>query len=468
MKLLGSAKLAIGLMIYLGIVSFVGTLMPQGSSKDPRVIAWAAANPQWQGWAQTLGLHAVYTSWYFLVGAALLALCTAVCATRRTRVALARFRAIRRIHAAGESLDGSVDYTIALLGSETADDDVLVRVESALADAGLSSARRGSAVVVSSSAWSVWGSPVFHWALVLIFCTIAAGSLFRAEGLMGVPEAVSVKDEAASYRVLTAGPLHRWSAVNRSFLLNGLRLDYVADGMNRGTSPDVTVLDGTGAVVARQVVYPNNALHLGSLTIHSNAWGLSPTFELLDKNGAVLGASSAILDFPSKPTGSTEPGDMEFTGADGRVALLARVTMPLDRNLTVAQAMASNPKVKLELLTPDGKSIGGRTLTAGEKLALPDGSSLRLSRVGFYARLSVVDDPTIPLLYGAFVVALIGVSFALLARQRIIVIEIAETGTERQLEVYARLWRNAGVGAGQIKEILTFAAAAHDKENLHS
>jgi cytochrome c biogenesis protein ResB len=339
------------------------------------------------------------------------------------------------------------------------------RVESALAGLGVSGARRGDVFVAASSPWSVWWSPLFHWALVLIFCTLAVGSLFRAEGLMGVPEGESIKDEAAAYRVLTVGPLHSWSATDRRILLNGLRLDYAADGMNRGTSPDVSVLDGSGAVLARQVVYPNNALHYGSLTIHSSAWGLSPKFELLDQGGRTLGVSSAILDFPSRPTGSTDPGDIEFTGADGQVALVARVTMPLERNVTVAEAMAANPKVRVELLTPEGKNVGGGTLSEGEKLKLPDGSSLRLARVGFYARLSVVDDPTIPLLYASLLAALVGVAFALLARQRLIVVEYCRHDDEPRLEAFTRLWRNAGVTAKELEDALKSVASPESKEN---
>ena len=460
-SLLGSAKLAVGLMIYLGIVSFIGTFVPQGAVGNAKVAAWVAANPQWEALARALGLHSLFTAWYFVAPAALLAASTVVCSWRRTKVAHTRSLMLREAKAADGALPGRADYSIPLGTAGGANSSAaLAGAEAALAELGIRGSRCGNVFVAASAPWSVWGSAAFHWALVLIFLTLAMSALFRADGLMGVTEGEAVKDEAAAYRVLTTGPLHDWSAVNRKIFLNQLRRDYVVDGMDRGASPDVSVLDSNGVVVARQVIYPNNLLHTGTLTIHNSAWGLAPRFELLDKSGSSIATSSVLLDLPSKPTGSTGSDEFELTGRDGKAAVVVRVTVPLDRQGgKPVDRMPRRPKAKVELLTPDGKPTGGATLGAGEKLALPNGASLRLERVAYYARLSVMDDPTIPLLYASLAAALAGMTFALLVRQRLVVVALSDEDGEPHLDVLVRLWANAGPSAGEVKSALLAGTA---------
>ena len=466
-SLLGSAKFAVGLMIYLGIVSFVGTLVPQGRPDSAGVAAWVASNPQWEGLARALGLHSIFTTWYFMVPAALLAASTAVCSWRRTKVARTRFRMLRHATADDIEFPGRADYSIALgMPNDVDGAAAMVAVETALAGVGIRGSSREGTFVAASSPWGVWGSAAFHWALVVLFCTLAVSALFRADGLMGVPEGEGMKDEAAAYRVLTVGPLHDWSAVDRTIHLNQLRQDYVVDGMDRGASPDVSVVDGSGAIVARQVIYPNNLLHVGTLTIHNSAWGLAPKFALLDAGGAAVASSSVILDFPSKPTGSTGSDELELTGSDGKTATVVRVTVPLDRQGgTPVDLMPKQPKTRVEVLTPDGKLVGDGTLGVGEKIALPDGSSLRLERVGYYARLSVVDDPTTPFLYASLAAALAGLAFALFVPQRLVVVALADEQDEPRLDVLVRPWANAGPTAKEVKSALLELTARADGED---
>jgi hypothetical protein len=97
-------------------------------------------------------------------------------------------------------------------------------------------------------------------------------------------------------------------------------------------------------------------------------------------------------------------------------------------------------------------------------MLLPDGSQLRLLGVTYYARLSVVDDPTVPVIYFALILGLIAVSVALLARQRVVVVSFAEAADARLLDVTARLWRNAGVTSAEIKSAIEDSVADDDKE----
>jgi cytochrome c biogenesis protein ResB len=342
----------------------------------------------------------------------------------------------------------------------------LEAVSQRLAGLGVRGSVGGDTFVSASSRWTVWGSPVFHWALVVVFLTVSLGSLFRAEGLMGVPEGASVPDEAASYRVLTAGPLHQWPGANRTISVVSLDPDYKAGGIARGPAPQVSVSNASGAVLRRQVVYPNNALHIGSLTIHTGGFGLSTRYKLTDSTGAALGTSSAILDFPTGADRKTVPGDVALTGSDGQTALIVRSTVALDTSGTdVVFAVPKHPVTDVELLDGSGKQLSAKSLAVGESMNLPDGSTLQLQNVGYYARLSVVEDPTIPVLYAALAAALVGVAVALLSRQRLVAVVARGTEEAVELAVTARLWRNAGVSPQDLREAIAGISTDDEQES---
>jgi cytochrome c biogenesis protein ResB len=461
---LGSAKLAVGLMVYLGVVSFIGTAVPQGRASEASVASWAAANPLWESVARAVNLHSMFSQWYFVIPAAVLAVSTAVCSWRRTKVARKRFGLLRN----AASVDGSpgrADYSIPLAGETGKDAEAaLERAREALAEIGIRGTVREDRVLAATSPWAVWGSAAFHWALVVLFLTLAASALFRSDGLMGVIEGQGVKDAPSAYGVLTTGPLHSWATVDRTIFVNKFYLKYVVDGLDRSASPDVSVLDGRGALVARQVVYPNNLLHTGTLTIHNSAWGLGPEFTLLDSAGSVVGTASVLLDFPAKPTGTTEPGEISLERSDG-TSLTLRVSVPLDRRPgRPVQARPETPTVQVEILGADGKPSGGGTIGVGQKVALPDGASLRLDAVPYYARLAVIDDPAIPLLYASLVAAFVGMTFALLARQRLIVVAFADGGEGSRLDVFVRLWSDPGRSSQDVKTALLGTLGLEEEE----
>jgi hypothetical protein len=98
-------------------------------------------------------------------------------------------------------------------------------------------------------------------------------------------------------------------------------------------------------------------------------------------------------------------------------------------------------------------------------MVLPDGSRLRLDSVGYYARLQVVDDGSIPLLYLGLIVAVFGLTIAVVARQQIILATVVEGPDGTRLAVTVRLWRNAPSSRSEIEAELTRALSGSEKES---
>jgi len=102
-------------------------------------------------------------------------------------------------------------------------------------------------------------------------------------------------------------------------------------------------------------------------------------------------------------------------------------------------------------------------VSPGENVALPGGGSLRLDSVGYYARLSVVDDWSIPLLYAGLVVAVVGLTIAVVARQQIVLVTVVKDLDGVTLVASVRLWRSASSSRGEIESELTKALGQVEK-----
>ncbi|TLM73197.1 MAG: cytochrome c biogenesis protein ResB, partial [Actinobacteria bacterium] len=149
--------------------------------------ALAASVP---GWAERGFASPVFAA---LCGA--LALCTLVCAVERTRVAV---RTLRAGATAPSALLSAPHAGSAPLAAESAD-EALDAASRELRTVGLRVRRSDGGLVASANAWGALGSPVFHWALVLLFFAVAGGRLTRAEGAIDLPLGRFVTDESPSY-----------------------------------------------------------------------------------------------------------------------------------------------------------------------------------------------------------------------------------------------------------------------------
>jgi len=204
----------------------------------------------------------------------MLGVCTAICAWHRTRIALAKVRSLRKALATdATSLSDEHDFEVAC-DPQLSKEQVLRTAGETLAQLGVRTKREGDLLSAVSSPWSVAGSPIFHWALFMLIASLTVSALVRSHGLMVSPSGRPAR-RARLVRLLGSGPLFDWSNVHRSYRVDSLVPHYLYQGIDRGGTPSVSVLDSGGHVVKRQLVYPNMALETGSLTIHAAEYGLA-------------------------------------------------------------------------------------------------------------------------------------------------------------------------------------------------
>lgn len=458
-RLLASAVVPTLLLAFVGLWAVLASVVPQGSSSSPAVSEWASAHPVAESAVKILGLHHAFTAPLFALCVFSLAALTALCAWRRTRVASTRARMLRsaaalRKQPSGEDPHLEIDCDPAL-GPET----ILRIAGDTLRHLGIRTRQRDETITAVSPAWSVWGSPVFHWALVALIVMMPIGALLRSSGQIGLAVGQSKPDEPASYGLLSAGPWHDWHGVKRTIRVDAFDVNYTYEGVNRGPTPTVSVLETNGAVIKSQRVYPNKTLKTGALTIYPADYGLSAEVSVTDASGAEVRRSTELLDFSGKADGGTAPvSPMVFTDAKGTEWFRVYLSVPLDRTQGgYLGRLPRTPSARAVVTSPDGRTLVESSLHPGEEIGLPSGEVLRLLDVGYYARLQLVNDPSSPFLYMGVIVAILGLGMATLSRQMIVTAWVVETPAEKRLVVRLRLWRNVTTNRDEIEAELTRA-----------
>jgi len=468
-RFLGSARLATWLLAIVGVWVTLATLVPQTTDSAVKAAAWAKAYPVLEPVVRALGLYHAYTSLGFLACVVLLGVSTGFCAWERTKAALRRARTLRDTASVTvSSLAERHDLKLACDPALRAP-DVLSTASETLAGLGIKTTRRDDVLAAVSPPWSVWGSPVFHWALLVLIAAILVGNLQRSEGLMGVAVGQTQVDAPPSYGVLQAGPLHDWNWVRRSIRVDAFDPAFHSGGIDRGPTPTVAVLDSAGRVIKTQLVYPNKTLQIGTLTIHTNAYGLAAYVSLVKPSGTEA-SGVELVDFSDTAAGGTvtaAPLNVRDK-TTGQTQLAIAVSVPLDQSGgDFVQLLPKDPTARVVVTSLDGTQLVDSVVRPGQEVALPTGDSLRLDKFGYYARLSVVDDWTIPLLYVGLVVAGVGLTLTVVARQQLVLLTVVEGQDGIKLIGSVRLWRNAPTSRSEVERELA-QALGEDKKGSAS
>lgn len=454
--LLASTRLALGLIVFVGIWSVLATVIAQGGSSSRGVTAWAAAYPFLEPLVRIVGLHHAFTAPVFLSCVVLLGVSTAVCATRRTKAAFSRAGTLRAARSADADALAERHDTEIPFAAGLGEEDVLSIAARTLGSRGIRTRRRGGLLVAASSRVNVWGSTVFHWSLVALVAAIFLGQMVRSEGLIQLAVTQTKPDAPTSYVALQSGPWRARASAERSLRLDALEPDYKTGGVDRGAVPTVSLLDAAGKVIVKQRVYPNNMLHSGALAISAPTVGLAVWFVSLDDSGTVVGRYAQPVDFSQDTSGGTTPALALARGnaPDGSAERLY-VSVPLDlAGGGYGEWVPDHPSAHVIVLSAQDEVLLDRVIKPREDVPLPGGGKIRLLGVGWYSLLAVVDDPTIPFIYAAMVIAMLGLTMSVALRQHLVIVGVADGDDGPVLAMRSRLWRNVPTSRSEMESDL--------------
>lgn len=452
-RFLRSRRLAIWLLLACTGWAVLGTLVPQSSRQSAQVAVWIAKNPGLEAVVGPLGLHDAYANPVFLLLLTVLAASTIVCSIERTRWALRASRPNEPGPGLRRKLDTSPDLDIAVVRRS---EDLGAAVGSALRATGLRVAVRDGIGVAEAGRAGVFGSPLFHWSLALLFVVVGLGQMTRGEAQIGVSVGDRLALAAENYGRLDRGPWYAPRYAGLEIAVPEFKRAYDDNGYDRGPSPRVQLFDA-GRLVADQWVYPNNPLRYGSLLIHQLEYGASPIITVADPKGAVVGFLRDLEDFSDESSTGMHPVRSWTIGSSSGPPLELSVSLLAAREGTQV-IRAIPPTKKVRLTWSSGAESSSTVLVPGEGIQVP-GGRLALQDVVYYARISVADDWSIYPIYALFGLATLGLTIAIFAPRRAVwyVVDAGDGGMSR-VRAVIRHWRGDPVFRLRVEDAVRAAA----------
>jgi len=181
-------------------------------------------------------------------------------------------------------------------------------------------------------------------------------------------------------------------------------------------------------------------------------------------SGTVSGHFIQPVEFSQTTSGGTDAVlAVTRNQAAGVQALKVFVSVPLD---TVGNGygewIPATPSARFVVTDAKNTVLLDQVIRPDEDLALPGGGSLRLLGIGWYSRLSVVDDPTIPYIYAAMLIAMLGLTMTVVLRQQLVLATVVDGPDGAVLALRLRLWRNVPTSRSEIEQELRTALSGTD------
>ncbi len=197
-----------------------------------------------------------------------------------------------------------------------------------------------------------------------------------------------------------------------------IALSHVVDGIERGPAPYVELRDGPYLLRAGYV-YPNRPLRYKSLVIHANEHGLA--IPVVAQDGSSL---DVLLDFDEESCTARSVSDLEANGPGGPTRIAFEVPLDTYRGQCVT-AVPRDPRIVWRSAGPSGEASG--TVRPGDAFEPMPGVALRLGTLGYYARLSVVDDWSVYPIYAVFALATLALAIAVFMPYREVLAVLEES-----------------------------------------
>lgn len=392
-----------------------------------------------------------YRSPIFLAIAVLLTASTAACAWERTRAALKNAPVRLPSPPTIERLRTRPGIVV----SASAGADQLGQAERALRRLRMRVVRTGDVLEARTGLAGAFGSPIFHWALALLFVFVALGQLTRAEGSMGVVAGHSKPDAPESYGSIETGP---WAGAltGRTIAVPAVETSFTANGVDQGMTPLIEIRDAQGDVLTSGYAYPNHPVRYRSMLIHADTDGLGAVVSVAGAGETMT--QQVLLDFKDD-SAEVEPGILGIGDSSG--ATLFTVMLEPTSDSTVANPLVRVRASRGESM-PDTAPEIDMVVPCGGSVELPDGLTLTVIDLTKYARLTVVDDWSVYWIYALFVLAVIGLVMALFFPLRAVRVLAIDDSDGARLHVAVRHGRGDPHFPGRVETVLREAMEAEE------
>lgn len=475
-----SMRLALVLLLLLGIAAIPGSLLPQWPANAAKTQSFVDNNPTWGPLLDRVGMLDVFGSAWFTAIYVLLFLSLIGCIVPR---AIAHGKAARTpVAAVPRSLaryEGRLEDSTPLNVAEAADALVawgrgsglarLIGYRSRVDERTGRDGRQHTAVALEQGSLREWGNLLFHTALVGVLFSMAFGSAYTYRGQAVLVEGQTFTNAAVAYDSFEAGRLFDPAWLD-PFRLRLDQFDATFDPTGRPVSfqADVTFTEPGGQPEA-DTIRVNHPLEVDGGKIYLSGNGYAPFFTVTDADGNV--AFSGAVPFLPQDGVYTSTGVIKVPDVSSGDQLGFRATLypsagpSADGGIVSLNPQASNPVILLTAYTGNlGLDTGipqnvyqldesqlspvrgddGMPLVVdlrpGDTITLPDGlGTVTWDSLPRFVALDLRADPSLPWILGTALAALLGIGVSLFAPRRRLWVVLTPTDGERTLVEAAAL-----------------------------
>lgn len=480
---LTSMRVALLLLMLLGIAALPGAIVPQ-SPQDPAGVArYRADHPELAEWLERLGLFDVYTAPWFAAVYLLLFISLIGCILPRTRSHLAALRAApTRVPRRLSRFPAHATHTTTASPAEVegAVRRVLRRRFRVASTPDGISAERGYLRET--------GNIVFHLSLVGVLVALAAGQMLSYRGQAVVVEGRSFANALVDYDTFTPGSLFDSQDLEPFTLtLDELSSQFTVDAQPRDFTARVTVTEADGRSRA-DIIRVNHPVTAAGANVYLAGNGFAPHLTVRDAEGELAFSqpvpflpeddfytSRGVVKVPDVSPGLEQLGligyllpTAVFDEAGARsvhpqpnapLLVLDVYTGDLGLDDGVPQNVYELDTERMTRVTQDEESR--ILLEPGQEVELPDGlGTVSFEALPRFAALDVRYDPSLTVLLVSALLALAGLSASLFVPRRRLWVRTSHDADGRTVVEAAALARGDDPGLEQeLERVLTAVGA---------
>jgi cytochrome c biogenesis protein len=437
---LTSMRIALILLLLLGVAAIPGSIFPQRSQNPMKVQEFFTNNPQLARWLDRVKIFDVYSSPWFSAIYLLLFISLVGCVLPRT---LEHLKAIGAKPPLTPKFLDRMEFHTELDQSPSS----LDVAEKWLKKNNFRVRREEKSISAEKGYLRETGNLLFHLSLLLILVAVGVGSLYgsKGEAILNVGERFI--NTPTSYDNITFGKFQREGSLI-PFSLNITNFVATYDpATNAPTDYKLTVQSSNpiGSKPVTRIVKVNSPLTFASTKIYLQANGYSPVVTVKDKSGKVV--FSGPVAFLPQDGNLTSVGAIKIPDMKPQIGFVATFLPTADRSASrgafssypealdprlLLSVWAGNlgldsgvPQSVYRINTTKMQRIGLKALSLNQSYDFGEGS-ITFDGWKSWVNLQIVDDPGKMYALAGGLLAVLGLLISLFTRQRRIWVKISD------------------------------------------
>lgn len=455
-KFLLSRRIVIFLICAVFLSCLLASVVPQIARKPPRFFAaWEAGSPGIYHAIDLLQLNQVYSSAWFLILVALLALSLA-CSIYYQAKALLKSKRPARI----ETIKGYFrEFTAVELGRGPGPDDAeIMRVFMARGYRSYPAADENGYYIFAKNRTGRWGGVVFHIGLLLCIAAALYGLAFKKEGFVQLAQNDTFQGRDKDWLTKRLGVLANDFNTGFQVRLNKLTPAYSEDKLIKDMEAGLTIIDGNES--REFLLSPGSPVRFAGCKLsQSNYYGYVIGL-MMEKAGGEKAFTNFFLDGPAR---KDEPfaGEMGFPTSD------YILNMKFYPNLIEPSFYATLPGVDLLVTEKGEQRFKGRVLFS-QRARLNDNTTLSFDEIRYWTGLNLAKDRGMPLLYWGFALTTLGALLVFTLPYKEIHLLVDKDGDQVRISMGGQAARYRAVFSEEFKELTDEMKRLSEEHGKHA